>query len=69
VVVSAGADKKIRIWRPVKKLHNFRDIGNLRPLLEVLKFLTPRKAIRVQESTTSFASLLFTMKCSPKCLF
>jgi len=45
LVVSASQDKTIKLWRCPKKVCNFENVGNLRSLVEVFKFLSQKEVI------------------------
>jgi len=47
VIVSGSADNTIRLWTEIRKLFTFERLGNLRPILEVFKFLSPEEVIRI----------------------
>ena len=58
-IVSGSTDKAIKIWSCPKKLHAFQEVGNLRPILEVLKFLNPKEVIRIARVNKQFYEASF----------
>eukprot|EP00361_Fabrea_salina_P005087 CAMPEP_0202439384 /NCGR_PEP_ID=MMETSP1345-20130828/36135_1 /ASSEMBLY_ACC=CAM_ASM_000843 /TAXON_ID=342563 /ORGANISM="Fabrea Fabrea salina" /LENGTH=159 /DNA_ID=CAMNT_0049053911 /DNA_START=737 /DNA_END=1213 /DNA_ORIENTATION=+ len=59
LIVSGSTDKTVRIWRESKKLFTFREMGNLRPILEVLKFLSPEEVIGIARVNKQFYESCF----------
>mmetsp|Transcript_2712 Transcript_2712/g.4229 ORF Transcript_2712/g.4229 Transcript_2712/m.4229 type:complete len:425 (+) Transcript_2712:15-1289(+) len=58
-IVSASYDKTVRIWKKPKKLFSFEDVGNLRPLLEVLKFLSSKEVVGIARVSKQFYEACF----------
>ena len=59
LVVSGNADDTIRIRRNPTKLYTFEGVGNLRPFLEVLNFLSPEETIGIARVKKQFYEACF----------
>jgi len=59
MIVSGSADKTIRVWKEPRKLFTFERLGNLRPILEVLKFLSSEEAIGIARVNKQFYETSF----------
>ena len=59
LIVSGSEDKTVRLWREPKKLFTFRRVGNLRPILEVLKFLSSEEVIGIARVNKQFYEASF----------
>lgn len=59
MIVSGSSDKTVRVWRVPQKLYNFERLGNLRPVLEVLKFLSPEEVVGIARVNKRFYEASF----------
>jgi len=64
LIVSGGGDNAIRIWSVPKKLFTFKGVENLRPVLEVLKFLSPEEVVGVARVSKQFYEASFHSEVS-----
>ena len=65
LIVSASADRTVRVWKAPKKLYTFRELGNLRPILEVLKFLSSKEVIGIARVNKQFYEASFHWEIQP----
>ena len=58
-IFSASDDKTIRILKKPKKMYYFHGVGNLRLILEVLKFLSPKEVVGIARVNKRFYEASF----------
>ena len=58
-IVTANKGGAITFWRKPKKLFSFKEVGNLREIIEVLKFLTPKEAVGIARVSKRFYEACF----------
>jgi len=58
-IVSASYDRTVRIWKKPKRLFKFQDVGNLRPVLQVLKFLSSKEVVGIARVSKQFYEACF----------
>ena len=59
LIASAIFGRDTTIFRSPKKLYTFREMGNLRPILEVFKFLSPKEVFGVARVSKQFYEASF----------
>ena len=59
LIVSGSRDRTVRLWREPKKLFTFERVGNLRPILEVFKFLSAEETIGIARVNRQFYEASF----------
>mmetsp|Transcript_12146 Transcript_12146/g.17696 ORF Transcript_12146/g.17696 Transcript_12146/m.17696 type:complete len:177 (-) Transcript_12146:21-551(-) len=58
-IVSGSDDKTVRVWKTPRKLFTFERTGNLRPILEVFKFLSPGEVVGIARVNKQFYEACF----------
>jgi len=65
LIVSDAGDNTIRVLKPLRKLYAFKNLGNLRAFLEVLKFLTLEEVVSTARVSKQFYEASFHQEMQP----
>lgn len=58
-IITGNKAGTITFWKRPRKLFTFEEVGNLRAIIEVLKFLTAKEAVGIARTSKQFYEACF----------